>query len=303
MSPGSHVRCETPLLERTRREFRQFDLLVLAVVPVVLLGLFLAPERITDGLVLYYLEPSLPTAYASHFVHVRPAHLMANLVGYVLLAGVGYLLAINAGCRRFFLTAFVVIVCWFPFVLSGLNLAVPRNAISYGFSGINMALLGLLQLVLGEYVRRTLLPSLERRDVAISYFGTVSLIALVVVPLEPTTVGLAAVSTAVGGLYARGLASDDRLRTLARNALERPGYGELAVGSVVLIVSYVFVAFPGDVAYGASILNVYVHFLGYGLGFLGPYLLLEADALARSPDHDGDDAPSSMAYATDLGSP
>jgi len=42
------------------------------------------------------------------------------------------------------MVALATFLAAFPVVLSALNLAVPRNAISFGFSGINMAFAGLL---------------------------------------------------------------------------------------------------------------------------------------------------------------
>ncbi|MFP8956483.1 hypothetical protein ACLI4Y_07130 [Natrialbaceae archaeon A-CW3] len=276
MSLSSPTRIDTPLLERARREARLGDLLALVAVPLVLIVVFFVPERVTDRLVLYYLEPTVFTAYTTHFVHYDPGHLLGNLIGYGLLAGVGYLLAITGDHRRFFMTSFLAIVVVFPLALSGLNVAVPRNAVGYGFSGLNMAFLGVLALVLNEFLRERFPPALERRDVVIAYFLTVAAIALLAVPLTTATITLATASFATAGVYAHRLAGRaGRLRAVCRGVLERPGDGELALAGVVIFVGYLFVAFPTEVVSGSTIVNLYAHFLGYALGFIGPYLALE----------------------------
>ena len=280
--PKPRTAAERPFLERTRRKVRALDLALLFAIPALLVLVYALPEAFRDEFVLYYLEPTLLTAFASHFVHLEATHLLANLLGYGLLAGVGYLLAVHGNCRRFFLSALLVIVLVFPLVLSGLNLAVPRNAVSYGFSGVNMALLGLLPLVLGEYLRATFTPTLERRHVGLAYFVATAIIALIAVPIALSTVALATTSVGIAGLYAHGLLQRHwQLRRLGREILERPGYGELALAGGVVFVSYLFVAFPADVVYGTAVLNIYVHFLGYSLGFIGPYLVLEAGTYDR----------------------
>jgi len=104
-----------------------------------LLAAFALPETTRRSLAFAYADPTLPTAFAAHYVHLGVGHLARNLAGYCLLAGVGYALAVLGGSRRFFLTALATFLLAFPFVFSALNLAVPRDAIGFGFSGINMA--------------------------------------------------------------------------------------------------------------------------------------------------------------------
>jgi len=114
---------------------RLVDLLALAAVPVVLGAVFALPESTRRSLAFAYTDPTVRTAFTAHYVHLDVDHLAGNVAGYVVLAGVGYALAVLAGCRRFFMVALATFLAAFPVVLSALNLAVPRNAISLDSPG------------------------------------------------------------------------------------------------------------------------------------------------------------------------
>lgn len=251
---------------------------MLATVPIAIVGLYALPVTVTREFVFQYTEPTVATAYAAHFVHFEAAHVVANVAGYALLVTLCYLLAVYAGRRRFFVTAFSAILLSFPFALSALNLAVPRDAIFYGFSGLNMAFLGLLVVLLGEYVRAVFWPEWDRRYVGGAFFASLGLVAILAVPLGTSSVVLAGGSLGIAGVYSRGLVRRKiRWRSMAREIRERTGYGDLLVVAAVTVVAYLFVGFPSNVQHVGAVLNLYVHFLGYSVGFTATYLLLRSE--------------------------
>ena len=265
---------------------RAVDVAVLCVVPAVLVAVFALPIELRRSLAFAYTDPTLPTAFTAHYVHLRATHLAGNLVGYGLLAGVGYALAVLGGRRRLFLTALATFLFAFPLVLSALNLAVPRNAIGFGFSGINMALLGLLPLLLWAYARERFAPDASVRPLPAVFFLLVGLIALLALPVSTAGVGLAGLVTAGAGLsigivYAvsadggLGLPTRDRLRAV----MSQPGYGDLFVAGSVLLVGYPVVGFPADPTGTGRVVNLYVHLLGFCLGFIGAFVLLAGDVV------------------------
>ena len=267
---------------------RVVDLLLLAAVPAALGAVFSLPESTRRSLAFAYTDPTVLTAFTAHYVHLEAGHLAGNVAGYLLLAGVGYALAVLAGYRRFFVVALATFLAAFPFVLSALNLAVPRNAIGFGFSGINMALVGLLPLLLGVYARERFFPDASIRALPAVFFATVGWMALLALPVSPGNLdgpGLAGLATAIAGallgvLYASstGVRVGKALRASARAAVANPGYGDLfAVGAAVL-VGYPIVGFPGDPTGSGSVVNLYVHLLGFCLAFIGPFALLAAGA-------------------------
>jgi len=261
------------------------DILALIAVPVVLIAVFALPETTRRSLAFSYTDPTVTTAFTAHFVHLDVNHLAGNVVGYSLLAGVGYTLAVVGRCRRFFFTALVTFLFAFPFVLSALNLAVPRNAIGFGFSGINMALVGLFPLLLGLYARERFFPSASIRVLPALFFLLIGWIAALVLPLSTSGPGLAGVAITVAGvllglIYALSTGVNRRwpLREQVRTATSRPGYSDLFVVGVVLLVGYPLVGFPADPTGDGSVVNLYVHLLGFCLAFIGPFALLAAGA-------------------------
>ncbi len=264
---------------------RAVDLLVLLAVPLLLVGVFALPEATRRSLAFSYADPTLATAFTAHFVHLDASHLAGNVAGYGLLAGVGYALAVLSRSRRFFFTALATFLFAFPFALSALNLAVPRNAIGFGFSGINMALAGLLPLLLWAYARERFFPAVPVRSLPAVFFPLVGWIALLALPLSTTGVGLAGVATAVAGvllgvLYAMSVGVRLRrpIRDRVRAVVSRSGYGDLFVVGATLLVGYPVVGFPADPTGDGSVVNLYVHLLGFCLAFIGPFALLAAGA-------------------------
>lgn len=264
---------------------RTVDLLALCVAPVVVIAVFSLPEATRRSLAFAYEDPTLPTAFTAHYVHLRVDHLVGNLAGYGILAAVGYALAVLSGYRRFFLTALATFLLAFPVALSWLNLAVPRNAIGFGFSGINMALAGLLPLLLGVYARDRFFPDASIRSLPAVFFPLVGWIALLALPVSTAGAGLAGLATALAGvvlglLYASSTGTRLRqpVRKRVRTVTSRTGYGELFAVGVVLLVGYPVVGFPTDPATGGSVVNLYVHLLGFCLAFIGPFALLATGA-------------------------
>jgi len=257
------------------------DLLILAVVPLVMIGVFLLPEETRRAFAFQYTKPTFLTAFTAHYVHLTVEHLLGNLVGYCLLATSGYTLSVLAGKRRFFLTTLVTFLCVFPFVLSALNLAVPRHAIGYGFSGVNMAFVGLLPLALASYGRVQFFPASTVQFLPAVFLITTGWITMLALPLGTTGIGLASTAIALGSLIAGVLyfvlvlpVRRWQFRSWIRTILARGYYSDLFVLGLALFIAYPIIGFPSNPVAGGSVLNLYVHLLGFCLGFIGPYTLL-----------------------------
>lgn len=278
---GTDRRSDLAFRRELLASVRALDLLVLLAVPAVLFAVFALPETTRRSLAFAYADPTLGSAFAAHYVHLDSGHLAGNLAGYCLLAGVGYALAVLGGSRRFFLTALATFLSAFPFVLSALNLAVPRDAIGFGFSGINMALAGLLPLLLGTYARERFAPDASLRALPAVFFALVGWIALLALPVSTTGTGLAGLVIGVAGallavLYASsaGISVRETACRGLREIASRPGEGDLFAAGAVLAVGYPVVGFPADPTGVGSVVNLYVHLLGFCLAFIGPFALL-----------------------------
>jgi hypothetical protein len=257
---------------------RAADLLLLAVVPAVLVGVFALPAATREELVLDYREPTAVTLYASHFVHFSVTHLAANLAVYALAAPAGYAYAVAGDRRGDFLAAFGAVLAVFPYALSGLNAVFVRPSVGFGFSGLAMAYLGVLPVVLAAFVRRRLLPSVTIDHAPLLFFVGVGAVAAVTAPVARLSLAAAGLA-ALGALaYAASLyrAVD---AASARAALHRSGDAEFAVaGAFVVAAAPALAVVPRTTADGA-VLNTYSHLLGFCLGFLAPYAALRIAAV------------------------
>lgn len=243
-------------------------------VPVVLVGLYLLPESLRRDLVLSYADPTAVTAFAAHFVHLDATFLASNLLLYALVVPMAYLLCLHAGRRREFYVVFATFLLAFPFLLSALNVALPRPRIGYGFSGINTAFFGFLPIALVWYLSRRPGTRTGLHDAPVLFFGCTTLVAVVAVP--PSLLSL---SVVVSGLLATVAYLGEWMpgivtlrRELADGWRTRPGaLGIAAVGASTAVL-FPFVAFPAAPAGGGQVVNIYVHLLGYTLGFIAAYV-------------------------------
>ncbi|WP_302082411.1 rhomboid family intramembrane serine protease [Salinibaculum rarum] len=284
---------------------RPGDLVLIAAVPAVLLAVFALPESTRQTLVFEYTAPTVWTAFAAPFVHFDSGHLAFNLVGYGLVVPVAYLLsAVNHRHWRFRI-ALVSLVVSCPVLLSYLNLAIVRDGSGVGFSGVLMALYGYLPLALADHLEsqfdagrtRTVAPLLFFLVLTVMTGLTLWLTAAypvsvpvrgVVVPVGPvltaTLAGLLLALALVVVLYLLSLRDEweNGLATL-RNAIDRSGHFELAVVGALLLVAVPFATFPLDPTVTDGVVNLYVHLLGYALGFLTVYLYwLNNESTART---------------------
>ncbi|AZQ16083.1 rhomboid family intramembrane serine protease [Halorubrum sp. PV6] len=280
---GSVASTEESFSDAVRRVVQPIDIVAFLLPAALFLGVGLLPPELRQQLAFSYNDPDVLTALTANFAHADAVHLLRNLTAYLVVVPTVYLLSALAGRRQLFYTVFVVVFAVFPFVLSGLNLILPREALSLGASGLTLAFVGYLPVALAEYTRRRFpVVSVARRSIAAGLFfiGLVIVIPLAVAAVRP---GLAAALTIVALLAVIGYGVTLRRSGVDRSILREPlpGFLELGIWSIVVITAALITAFPADPLSASGLVNVYTHFLGYSLGFLSSYiavlLLLDAD--------------------------
>ena len=258
------------------RAVRVFDVLLLALVPVVLGVVAQLPTETLESFVFNTGSPELLTAYTAHFVHANTTHLAGNLIVYTVAAPLAYLLAVMAGRRGFFLLSFGALLVLFPFALSLMQLSFPDERLVLGFSGINAGFFGLLSLSLVCYARAVLSERIEIRYAPVVLFVLTGVIALVALPERAWRVEIAfgtfALALAYVGafFYRHGMPE----RAAVKRALDQPGYVELAGVSLGAVVAYPIVGFQEVVFFGDAVTDVYVHLLGYCFAFIVLFLFV-----------------------------
>lgn len=251
------------------REYIGEAALLISVVTSMLL-VYRLPKITRLDLVLDYRAPTLLTAYASHFVHLRHEHLLTNLVVFGLLFALSYWLAAAAGRRRLFHAAALTFLLAFPLALSWLNLAVPRPRVGFGFSGVAMAFLGFLPIAVASVVEAEFPRSRALARAPGLYMLGLAVVAWRALP----PVGLRPLL--VAAILVAALAHLPRVPTADGASagvrwLFEGSRGGLVLAGLAALVLVPFAAFPEEPVTANAVTNLYTHFLGYSLGFLVPY--------------------------------
>ena len=268
--------------------------LILAL-PAVLLAVMLLPLPVRESLVFEYTEPTLRTAFASSFVHLGTEHLAVNLVGYALVVPIAYLLSVVTGTRRQFRVVFVSLTLTCPVLLAYLNLTIIRQSGSVGFSGLLLTLYGYLPLLIARHLEQQFDIGPQRQTAPLLFFLGVTVISVltlgavltfgVTVPygaatvpvtdvLVKTLIGLIAALVLILVLYSVSLLDEEfSFRQEVKMAVAKQGHFELAVAATVLFLVLPLATFPVDPVMNGRVLNLYVHLLGYAMGFISVYTL------------------------------
>ena len=267
---------DEPFGDAVRRVVQPLDVVIVLLPAVLFVGIGLLPWEIREQLAFSYTDPDFVAAFAANFVHADTVHLLRNVAAYLLVVPTAYVLSALAGRRQLFYTVFVVVFVAFPFVLSGMNLAVPREGLSVGSSGMTLAFVGYLPVAFAEYVRHRFgVLNAAQRDVAGGLFfaGLLAVIPLAIAAVQPR---LSGVLTVVALLAVVWYGVSLRRSGIDGSTLRGPppGFLEFGVWSVVILFAGLITAFPTDPLSDAGLVNTYTHFLGYTLGFLGSYIVL-----------------------------
>ena len=259
-----------------------FGIVSIFSITAALIGTYLLPTAVRRSLTFEYTDPTLATAYTAHFVHFTPSHLFENLLAFVLASSVIVFLASRSNDRWFLIGFFTTLLFVLPLVLSFLNLAVPRDSVTYGFSGLNMALVGFLPIALLRYVEYGRRDRMQPGVLPASFFVSALYISIVAVPPSQLSKVAFVTSTALGAVFTirSGRSNPFRLGSLSERLR--------LIDPVVIVAGGVWVAllsagFPDIVARDGSVINIYAHFVGYALSFMVAYLAHEWRLLGSEP--------------------
>lgn len=269
---------------RIRERVRPLDLVTIAAVPVVLIVVFALPESVRQSLAFDYTDPSVRTALLSPWVHLDQTHLLINVVGYVLVVPITYVLGVSNGRRTHFFVVFTTVLIAFPPTLSYLNLAAPRLAAALGFSGVLLAFVGQLGFAIADHVGRTLKLDSPHALVPVFFFAGTAVVAPM--SIRSVTVDRMTVYLGTSGLVAAALLSGllfglgafdgiENPRRRFRHLTARRGRFGLAIVAIVMFFGAQTLAFPPQPRGSEVSVNLYTHLMGYSLGFLVPYVGIE----------------------------
>ena len=249
------------------------DVGAILLVPGILALVYLLPEAIKHEYVLRYTDPSIVTAYTSHWIHFTRSHLLSNVLAYLFVVLTAYGYAVASERRRQFVSFFVVAIVVLPFAISGLNIALVRPRVGYGFSPIVTGFLGFLPLALSAFLQSRTPFRFDPDHAPVFFFAGLGIVAVRSVP-EPTKFAVVLLILGIIAGYLYGILTANS-RSASRSTSWDGNRGvHLALVAVGLFVfgGMVLVAFPADPVQAGKITNLYSHLLGYSLGFIAPYV-------------------------------
>lgn len=176
----------------------------------VIVILFTLSEATRRELSFAYTNPSLRTAYTAPFVHLTVDHLLGNITVFVLVTGALYALSRRSRTQWLCFSALVVALSVFPLAVSLLNFAVPRGAVTDGFSGVNMTLVGFLTIAVGQYLEARRGRPLHTGLLLAAFFCSTGGVAAIAVPHSPLSVAVGTVSMTLGLMFGAGFIRHER---------------------------------------------------------------------------------------------
>lgn len=261
------------IMRLTRLDFIIWLLLI--AVPVFCIIIFFLPVGIQDTLKTRTDNPNPLTFITSTFVHANIAHLLGNIIPYVLFGIILYGVNKFSGYERFFMHSMLLMVVLLPLIYNVAFLAVNTqyhwNFISFGLSLVVGGLMGLVAPSLSGLLHTELQNKLNRQ---LFYFSIVFLTAAIIVfPyinsglysqtifVLPLIIGSSLLAWEFWLLFKTGLKGEKIYKN------------KMLMASLVLFVYFLCLPalFPTNIVGSeGNIVNIFAHYFGIFFGlFLG----------------------------------
>lgn len=249
----------------------QLDFVAILALPILLIAIHIAaPERIKQILAFSNDRFTIYTLFTAAYIHAGQAHLIGNILGYLLTTFYAYMLCVPVDERRWFWRTFAVFLVALP-ILVGLSSYAAfstwypsASPTSRGFSGVVAGFGGFLLVALAVYVRKRHSTQL----------GTVvGLSSFLVLMAIIDVIYSGRVRLVVGGLVAAGIVLQVGSYVwqaevgLGRLDKRRVAQDAGAVALVFVVLGYIVVSmFPSEIVKNGSLTNIIAHAMGFLLG-------------------------------------
>ncbi|MFB6211627.1 MAG: hypothetical protein ABEI76_08830 [Halobacteriales archaeon] len=267
------------LVRKIREDSHGLDLLILLLPVGSMIGLFAAPTAIRQAAVFAHTRPTLVAAFSTHYAHLTQSHLIDNLLIYGLVVPTTYVLSVMADRRQLYFVVLLTFLVVFPFVLTASSFVIVRRGTLTGFSAIGMAFGGFLPVVLTRYLDQQFRGPIDISQSPGLFFLGLSVVAYLTVPVQRFRLPLVGVTALIGIAYLwRPFQEINRSRRgTVFGVTAKGGYVELVVFSLLAYVIALVVGFHPPSDTGATVVNLYLQFLGFSFGFIGSYITFRVD--------------------------
>jgi len=252
-------------------EFR--DLLLIAVVPVVLTGVFLLPKSVQQGLILDFQNVSVFNLFSYGFVHRGLGHYAGNLVSYVTLALPAYLLCVLGNEKKLFRYTWLSFVLLFPPVIALIELVSAPIKTSAGFSGVASAFLGFLAISLVLFLRNRVSKEIQTAHAVVLYLVAAGIVSLTYSGVSGLTIGTFAATVLLLAFYVYRIGVEEVKRVFGDISVMQ-GHLELGLFAFLFFLASPTMIFPANISRAGGTVDIFAHYLGLTLGFFLPLIYL-----------------------------
>ncbi|WP_172633388.1 rhomboid family intramembrane serine protease [Methanosalsum zhilinae] len=267
-------------LEIVGKQIKYESLLIDIFIFLVFIPAFLSIvfySHLNERFVLYLADPTLFTLYFSNFAHSGFLHFFDNILAYVVIIPIIFLLRTN---RKRFYVDMVLIFSLTPFMVSFFTVMFVPARTSLGFSGIVAALIAYYLFSVYEFTQKQLRVCLNY-SVLILIFGFSFLFVLIQYALA----GYAVIDYIILLSFLLLLLLPDSLKEMARayRSMKKMSHQKKGKITVIMISVFMFVSyslaiilflilFPLELATPTGQTNILGHLIGYCAGLILPIL-------------------------------
>jgi hypothetical protein len=250
------------------------DILLISIIPVVLTGVFLLPKPVQQGLMLDFQNVSVFNLFSYAFAHRGLNHFANNLVSYVTLVPLSYLLCVLGDEKKFFRYSWLTFVLLVPPVIALIELVSPVSPNSAaGFSGVASAFLGFLPISLVLFLRNRVSKSIQAAHALVLLLVVLGVTSYTYSGISASTVGTFAATMLLAAFYTYRTGVDEFKRAFSDLAAMQ-GHLQLVLFAFLLFLATPRMIFPANISRAGGTVDIFAHYLGLILGFFLTLLYL-----------------------------
>lgn len=266
------------------------DIQAIIALPLILLVVNLLPGSFKDFLSLNYAHTRFWAFYTTVYVHGSWSHLLNNIGSFLLYVPLFYILCALSNHKRFFRRFFLFSITLLPISLSIFNLYyLGRFDLpgSVGFSGVISFYMGLLPIAFFLFLEDNVSSNFDVRYSIAVFLSSLSLTPYILTGFNIQNLTIFVVVNLVSGgyLYQQyrefGKLSVNEIKERFMKFCEQYVYFEIVALALIFIMftPFMIMVSADSLVQNNTFKNIPIHFTGYSIGFLLPYILNMGDRL------------------------
>lgn len=248
---------------------------LIVLVELILVLFFFLPASIKEQLVLHKGYTNFIDLLGNHFVHENTGHLLFNMIGYLIVSSMFFLVTFVCGSMKLFYRIFLLNLTVVPLIVSLIWMPVNANIWTIsertlGFSSIGASFMG--SVVVAYFFDYLRLNRINR--ILMSVFLPISLLLLFGY-IYLKNIILATLIIPLVAIYAFSAFKS------VPNKLWLKGTKQTILTSVLYILPFIFVIlfswslFPRSIVTENGVVGVYNHFSGFLVGIVAAFVAYE----------------------------